>query len=79
MNALEKYRRSHGLTYEALGQLLGCAKNVAWKYCKEFVPAEAAIKINAILGIDLKELRPDIYASNPPAPAPASEPGAATA
>ena len=72
MNALNKTRIDMGLTYEALGDLAGYARDVTWKHCHaERIPAEAAFRYSAALGIPLGSFRPDlpapVYAPTPEA------------
>ncbi|WP_419787338.1 hypothetical protein [Pseudodesulfovibrio sp.] len=61
-NALEQYREKHGLTYEALGKLVGYDRPVVWRHCKaKAIPASAAPTYNAKLKIPMKDLLPDLY------------------
>ena len=61
MNTLDRIRADRGLTFEALGRLIGVKRHVAWKHCQEVsIPAEAAIRYSAAMGIPLELLRPDL-------------------
>lgn len=63
-NALEQYRQSHGLTYEALGKLVGYDRPVVWRHCRaEKIPHSAAPTYNAKLKIPMKTLLPELYES----------------
>lgn len=60
-NPLEKIRAERKLTYEQLGELAGYRRETAWKHCKGVsVPADAAIKYSASLGVFFSDLRPDL-------------------
>lgn len=64
-----------GMTYETLGVKVGVRRHVAWEHCRaDTIPAEAAIRYSAALGIPLEELRPDlpppVVASPPSHPSP---------
>jgi len=61
MNTLEHIRIGLGLTYEGLGAKIGVKRHVAWDHCRtDAIPAEAAIRYSAALGIPLEQLRPDL-------------------
>ena len=61
MNRLEIIRLKMGLSFAAIGRLIGVGRDVAWKHChSDSVPAEAAIKYSAALGIPFSALRPDL-------------------
>lgn len=63
-NALEQYRQEKGLTYEALGKLVGYDRPVVWRHCNASkIPASAAPTYNAKLQIPMKELLPELYKS----------------
>jgi len=61
-NALEQYRQGNGLTYEALGKLVGYDRSVVWRHCNvKQIPPSAAPTYNAKLKIPMKDLLPDLY------------------
>jgi hypothetical protein len=61
-NALELYRQRNGLTYEALGKLVGYDRPVVWRHCNaQQVPTSAAPTYNAKLKIPMKDLLPELY------------------
>lgn len=61
MNTLNDARKTRGLTFEELGNMVGYLRNVVWKHCHaDTIPAEASIRYSAALGIPLAELRPDL-------------------
>ena len=59
-NNLEKIRVERGLTYEGLGSAVGYDRSSVWEHCRKTIPAEAAIRYSAALGIPLSQLRPDL-------------------
>ena len=64
MNALEKYRLAHGLTYDQLATQAGLsARSVSYAHCHGLraISAESAIKYARACGIPLHELRPDLW------------------
>lgn len=64
-NALEAYRQKHGLTYEALGKLVGYDRPVVWRHCKaDKIPESSVVRYHAKLQIPLEDLRPDLFASD---------------
>ena len=61
MNTLEHIRVNLDITYESLGAKIGVKRHVAWEHCRaDTIPAEAAIRYSAALGIPLEHLRPDL-------------------
>lgn len=72
-NALEKYRRQHGLTYRALTDACkGRSLFAVYNHCNcDRIPAESAVLYADSLGIPRSELRPDLW---PPTAAPATAP-----
>ncbi|KAF0235085.1 MAG: hypothetical protein FD177_244 [Desulfovibrionaceae bacterium] len=62
MNALERYRNEHGMTFEALGAAAGFDKGNAHKHCRaDPIPPEAVLRYHAAYAIPLEDLRPDLY------------------
>ncbi len=58
-NALEEYRKSNKLTYEALGEQVGYPRGTAYKHCHvEIIPGDAAIRYHRKLHIPLEKLHP---------------------
>ncbi len=74
MNALETYRTSNSLTFEALAIRSKNDRTSVFRHCKaERIPAEAAVLYEATLGIPRWMLRPDLW----PAPTENQPPKAA--
>lgn len=72
-NALEEYRRQHGLTYRALTEACkGRSLFAVYNHCNcSKIPAESAVLYADALGILRSELRPDLW---PPTAPPATSP-----
>lgn len=69
MNALESYRISLGLTYDALAAQAGKGKPSVWRHCNaKRIPADAVPGYEQSLGIPRWQLRPDLWCA-PAAPA----------
>lgn len=64
-NALENYRRQHGLTYRALTDACkGRSLFAVYQHCNcDRIPAESAVLYADSLGIPRSELRPDLWPS----------------
>ncbi|MBI9080300.1 MAG: XRE family transcriptional regulator [Pseudodesulfovibrio sp.] len=61
-NALEEYRQEKGLTFEAMGKLVGYDRPVVWRHCQaDKVPESSVARYHAKLQIPVKDLRPDLY------------------
>ncbi|WP_442886165.1 helix-turn-helix transcriptional regulator [Desulfovibrio sp. 1188_IL3213] len=76
-NALEKYRKKWGLTFEQMAQGAGFkSRSTVLQHCSGVrkVSAEAALAYSRAFGIDLSELRPDLW---PPTAPPAMSPESA--
>lgn len=72
MNALEKFRVDHGLTYDQLAAQAGLsARSVTYAHCHGLraISAESAVKYALACGIPLNELRPDLWAAGASVPA----------
>lgn len=63
-NALERYRKAHGLTYAELGRRVTLGRATALLHCKGERPigGDAAILYHLGFGIPLPDLRPDLAA-----------------
>ncbi|OIO03139.1 MAG: hypothetical protein AUJ49_04890 [Desulfovibrionaceae bacterium CG1_02_65_16] len=63
MNALERFRTDHGLTFEALGKKAGVKqRGTVFRHCQAGkIPGDAALLYHAKLGIPLEDLRPDLW------------------
>ena len=62
-NALEKYRKANGLTFEQMALAAGFkSRSTVLKHCKGVnkIPAEAAFKYAHAFGIPLGEIREDL-------------------
>lgn len=73
-NALEKYRKKCGLTFGQMAQGAGFkSRSTVLQHCSgsRKVSAEAAIAYSRAFGIELSELRPDLW---PPTAPPATSP-----
>lgn len=78
-NALEKYRKDQGLTFEQMAKCAGFrSRSTVLQHCSGIrkVSAEAAIAYERAFGISLTELRPDLW---PPTAPPATSPAPAQA
>lgn len=58
---LHRYRIERGLTLEAMAALFGVQKAAVWKWERKRVPADKALKVEAVTGISRHDLRPDLY------------------
>lgn len=67
MNALERYRKEHDLTYQGLGDRTDYPTPTVWRHCTQSgpIPGEAALRYHARLGIPLEDLRPDLKEAAP--------------
>jgi len=62
MNALEAYRQSNDLTFEALAAKARRGTSLVWKHCKKKrIPADAVPGYEERLGIPRWQLRPDLW------------------
>lgn len=61
-NALEQYRQENGLTYEALGKMVGYERPVVWRHCKaDKIPESSVARYHAKLQIPIKDLQPQLF------------------
>ena len=73
-NTLEKYRKEFGLTFEQMAKDAGFkSRSTVLQHCSgsRKVSAEAALAYSRAFGIELSELRPDLW---PPTAPPAMSP-----
>lgn len=62
MNALEAYRQTNGMTFEALAGKTGGGRSLVWKHCNaKRIPAEAVPGYEDALGIPRWLMRPDLW------------------
>lgn len=82
-NALEKYRKDNGLTFEQMAFAAGFkSRSTVLKHCRgvKKIPAEAAFKYSHAFGIPLGDMREDLHMSTevnckPPIATPATQRG----
>ncbi|WP_425338082.1 helix-turn-helix domain-containing protein [Desulfobaculum xiamenense] len=71
MNTLERFRKAHHLTYEAMASMVGLGPPSVWRHCQGLrrVSPSAAKRYERAFGIPAHVLRPDIF-DGPSEPAP---------
>jgi hypothetical protein len=79
MNALEAYRKSNELTFEALAAKAGKGTSLVWKHCNKLrIPADAVPGYESSLGIPRWMMRPDLWPCPAHQPVTAPQPEAPT-
>lgn len=81
MNAIDNYRKDHGLTYAKMAMLAGfSSRSVVFLHCtgRRLISAESTLKYFRAFGIPLSEIRPDLWPPDGITAPPATPSGSST-